>query len=74
MFFSAKRDVFLSLFSKHVMLRMMLVMDDVSLFTIRHYQHQMQILVKIEIKERVFSCFCLNQTQGFASEPVNLPY
>jgi hypothetical protein len=38
--------VFLSLISKHVMLRMMVVMDDVSLITISHQLYQMQNLEK----------------------------
>jgi len=38
--------VFLSLISKHVMLRGMVGMDDVNVFTIRHRQHRTQILVQ----------------------------
>jgi len=50
-------NVFLSLISKHEMLRRMLMMNDGSLLTIMHQQHHAQILLKIEIKERVFLVF-----------------
>ena len=35
----------------------MIVMNDGSLLTIKHQQHHTQILLKIEIKERVFLVF-----------------
>ena len=58
LFFSPKGGVFLSLISKHAMLRRMLVMNGGSLLTGRHQQHHTQILLKIEIKERGFLGFC----------------
>jgi len=66
MFFSPKGGVFLSLISRHAMLRRMLLMNDGSLLTIKHQQQHAQILLKIEIKERVFLVFVKNiSIQGF---------
>ena len=49
-----------SLIPEHVMLRRVVVMDDVNSFTIRHRQHQTHILSKIEINERVLSVFFIS--------------